>query len=116
MPSRLGRVLAGTALGAAVSGEQWRLNGPLGVLRSPGVIDSEGWRVDLGRVRLAILPRREDLVGVTYDDPTVGKRFCYHTEIADLELSLGDQTIRREAAAAFEYASTAPLPDLPPRL
>jgi hypothetical protein len=116
VPSRLGRVLAGTALGASVAGEEFRLNGPLGVLRNPGVIDSQGWRVELGRVWLSIRPRREDLVGVTYDDPTVGKRFCYHTEIADLELTLGDQTIRREAAAAFEYASTQPLPDLPPKL
>ena len=67
-------------------------------------------------MRLAILPRRADLIGVTYEDPTVGRRICYHTEVADLELTVGERTIRREAAAAFEYASTEPLPGLPPRL
>jgi hypothetical protein len=62
---------------------------------------------------VAILPRLEDLIGVIYDDPTAGRRFCYHTEVADLELTLGGRTIRQEAAAAFEYASTEPLTGLP---
>ena len=116
VPSRLGRVLAGTAVGAELDGEELRHNSPLAVLRHPGVIDPRAWRVDLGRARLAIVARQEDLVGVTYDDPTVGRRICYHTEVADLELTIGGRTVRREAAAAFEYASTEPLPGLPPRL
>ena len=116
VPSRLGRVLAGTTLGASLEGEEFRLDTPWRMLLEPGQISPDGWRADLGRIRLAILPRRADLIGVTYDDPTVGKRICYHTELADLELTLGGRTIRREAAAAFEYASTEPLPGLPPRL
>lgn len=116
VPSRLGRTLAGTALGASLQGQELRINSMLGLLRHPGSISSEGWRADVGGASLAIVPRRQDLLGVTYDDPTGDRRVCYHTEVADLELSLGGHTFRRPAAAAFEFASQEALPDLPPIL
>ena len=50
------------------------------------------------------------------DDPAGGRRVCYHTEVADLLLSLDGQEVKEEAAAAFEYASPDPLPSLPPRI
>ena len=114
VPSRFGRTLAGTALGANLNGEEVRVNSMLGLLRNPGTIAPDGWRAAAGGAGVAIVARREDLVGVTYDDPAGDRRVCYHTEVADLELSLGGETVRQTAAAAFEFASRGPLPGLPP--
>jgi hypothetical protein len=120
--SRLGRVLTGTAIGARAGGESFRLNGFLQVLRHRGTISADGWRVAarLGdqRLEVEIKPRRQDLLGVTYQDPRGGNRYCYHTEVADLrlELSRGGRSlaeISRPASAAFEYASATPLAGLP---
>ncbi|TME16910.1 MAG: hypothetical protein E6I63_05270 [Chloroflexi bacterium] len=114
--SRLGRVLRGTSLGASVGGREFARNSVPGVLRGAGLLSPEGWRADLGRLRLEVRPRPADLIGVTYDDPAGGCRVCYHTEVADLLLSLDGQEVKEEAAAAFEYASPDPLPGLPPRI
>src|SRR5438132_687176 len=72
-------------------------------------------------LRVTITPRREDLIGVTYSDPRGGNRFCYHTEVADLDLRMtrGAETIAsiaRPASAAFEYASDIPLAGVPLRV
>jgi hypothetical protein len=118
--SRLRRELRGTAAGAWLEGERFASNGLLRVLRNPGRISPEQWLAELdGRrrtLRVAITPRREDLVGVTYEDPTGGVRYCYHTEVADLRLSLGGKALILEAAAAFEYGSEQPLAGVPLRL
>jgi hypothetical protein len=116
--SRLGRVLVGTAVGAQASDQRFLFNGPVHVLRNRGPISPDAWtaEVRLGdrTLRVTIKPRREDLIGVTYADPRGGSRFCYHTEVADLELRMtrGRKTvasISRPASAAFEYASETPL-------
>ena len=123
--SRLGRVLIGTAVGAEASDQRFLLNGPVQVLRNHGPISPNGWEAEarLGDriLRVTITPRREDLIGVTYSDPRGGNRFCYHTEVADLELrmSRGAETIAsitRPASAAFEYASDIPLAGVPLRV
>jgi hypothetical protein len=67
---------------------------------------------------VAIKPRLEDLIGVTYDDPRGGSRYCYHSEVADLDLRLtrGSELlahVNRPASAAFEYASETPLAGVP---
>jgi hypothetical protein len=117
--SRLGRVLTGTAVGAQVQEHRFLFNGPVQVLRNRGPISPHEWKATsrLGdRTLIAtITPRPEDLIGVTYADPRGGSRFCYHTEVADLELHLlrGTEQVAsvvRPAAAAFEYASATPLP------
>jgi hypothetical protein len=122
--SRLGRVIRGTALGIAIDGKLHARNSLWQVLRGPGQVDSGRWVAELrrGRVRarVTISARPEDLVGVTYEDPAGGGRTCYHTEVADLELDLdqpGRPPVRhrREAGAAFEFASERPLPGVPPR-
>jgi hypothetical protein len=123
--SRLGSVLVGTAVGAQAGDHRFLFNGPVQVLRNRGPISPDAWSAAavLGERRLivAIKPRREDLIGVRYDDPRGGSRFCYHTEVADLEMQLmrrGETlaTITRPASAAFEYASNTPLPGLEPIL
>ncbi len=66
---------------------------------------------------MSVIPRRADLIGVTYADPNGGARYCYHTEVADLDFRLtrGDVILsrfRRQASAAFEYASETQVPGL----
>ena len=116
--SRFGRVLVGTAVGAQAADNRFLFNGPVRVLSNRGPISADGWNAtaQLGdrMLRVAVTPRREDLIGVTYADPRGGARFCYHSEVADLELRLtrGTETlahIERPVAAAFEYASETPL-------
>ena len=120
--SRLGRVLAGTAVGAQVGEHRFLFNGPIQILRNRGPISPDHWRAEarLGdrRLEVKVTPRREDLIGVTYADPGGGARFCYHTEVADVEMRLliGRETaaeIKRTASAAFEYAAESPLPGVP---
>ena len=118
--SRLGRELRGTAAGALVEGDRFALNGPLKVLRNPGSISPREWLAELETrrhaLRVSVRPRTEDLVGVTYQDPAGGVRYCYHTEVADLRLSLGGKAVVAAAAAAFEYASEKPLDGVSIRL
>jgi hypothetical protein len=120
--SRLGHVLVGTAVGAQAGEHRFLFNGPVQVLRNHGVISPDSWNAQarLGdrHLTVTVKPRPADLIGVTYQDPLGGSRFCYHTEVADLELRLtrGSKTlaeISRPGAAAFEYASQVPLPGLP---
>ena len=120
--SRLGRVLAGTAIGATVGHESFRSNGLRQVLRNPGRISAAGWtasaRIGPRRLEVAVTPRAQDLIGTMYADPRGGSRYCYHTEVADLELVLSNEgrepiVIRRPAAAAFEYASESPVAGVP---
>ena len=123
--SRLGRVLTGTAVGARAAEHPFFFNGPIQVLRNRGSISADGWNAHarLGDrvLSVSVKPRREDLIGVTYADPRGGTRFCYHTEVADLELRLTRQNetlahVTQRAGAAFEYASELPLQGLPPLL
>jgi hypothetical protein len=120
--SRLGRVIVGTAVGAQMGEHRFLFNGPVQVLRNRGPIASHAWtaaaRLGDRTLMVAITPRREDLIGVTYADPRGGSRFCYHTEVADLELRMmkGEEKIAhitRPASAAFEFASETPLPGIP---
>jgi hypothetical protein len=92
------------------------------IVRNRGPISPDAWNAEatLGdrRLTVKVTPNRQDLIGVTYDDPRGGSRFCYHTEVADLELLLtrGSETlarVTRPASAAFEYASETPLPGVP---
>src|SRR5712692_880244 len=120
--SRLGRILVGTAVGAQAKEHRFLFNGPVQVLRNRGPISPQEWRASarLGDRALSVVikPRLEDLIGVTYSDPRGGSRFCYHTEVADLELRMmrGSETLAhvvRPASAAFEYAAETPLAGIP---
>ena len=87
-----------------------------------------GWEFDgeYGRQRLAgsIKPDRDDLIGVTYHDPSGQPIYCYHSELADLSLRYytrstrsGDWKLEEEIAApgssAFEYGCFEPLEGTP---
>jgi hypothetical protein len=120
--TRLGRVLVGTSIGARAQEHRFLCNGLVQIVRNRGPISPDGWNAEatLGdrRLTVKVTPNRQDLIGVTYDDPRGGSRFCYHTEVADLELLLtrGSETlarVTRPASAAFEYASETPLPGVP---
>jgi len=120
--SRIGRVLTGTAVGAQAGENRFLFNGPVQILRTRGPISPDAWKAtaQLGErtLHVTVTPRRADLVGVTYADPRGGSRFCYHSEVADIELRLtrGSETlahINRAASAAFEYASELPLAGVP---
>lgn len=120
--SRFGRTLLGTSAGAHARDNRFLFNGPLQVLRTPGELGIDAWTAQprLGDkvLRVSIDPRRGDLLGVTYLDPRGGKRYCYHTEVADfdLRLSRGDELlarVHRPASAAFEYATETPVPGVP---
>jgi hypothetical protein len=76
------------------------------------------------RLRGVVTPRREDLIGVTYHDPSGRPVYCYHSELADISLHHYRRDSPRSAwhleeemaavdGAAFEYGSTAPLPGVP---
>ena len=123
--SRMGGLITGTALGVQVGDEHFAYNNPLHTLRNSSTPSRDAWTTEakLGdrRVTLTIRPRKEDLIGVTYNDPKGGTRTCYHTEVADLELRMTRKKetlaeITHPAAAAFEYASEQPLPDIKPLL
>ena len=120
-----GATLKGTAGGLVLGGRQVKLNTLAGSLRQGAQVSPAGWQAELKdgdlRAEVAVKPRREDLVGVTYDDPQGGIRVCYHTELADLDIRVferGEVVARetRQAAAAFEYASERALPGMAPAL
>ena len=121
-----GTALRGTAAGVLLDGRRVAANTLPATLRAATRISAEAWTATVQdgdlEAEVAITPRVEDLIGVTYDDPAGGIRVCYHTELADLDLRLTEAgrevaRERREAAAAFEYASEAARPELPaPRL
>lgn len=86
------------------------------------------WEFDgeYGRERLAgvVTPHNEDLIGVTYHDPSGQPIYCYHSELADIVLRYykrggrtGDWTLEEEIVApgssAFEYGCFEPLAGVP---
>jgi hypothetical protein len=88
----------------------------------------EGWNFDAEyateRLSGSITPRRDDLIGVTYRDPSGTPVYCYHSELADAELSYFTRPSRRHDwrlaehiqapnSAAFEYGSFEPLEGVP---
>ena len=84
----------------------------------------DGWRfeAEYARDRLvgSVVPGREDLIGITYHDPSGAPVYCYHSELADFALSYYrrsgpgadwhlEQEFTAPSGAAFEYGSTTRL-------
>jgi hypothetical protein len=103
-------------------------NTTLELFRAKTAHSPAGWTFagKYGRERLEgdIVPHREDLIGVTYHDPSGQPVYCYHSELADLNLryytrasSFGKWNLQEEISApgssAFEYGSYEPLEGVP---
>ncbi len=120
-----GLTLGGTSLGVRLGDHRVSVNSLPAAARHAATISPAGWDPTVRdgplTAEVSIRPRREDLLGVTYVDPAGGTRVCYHTEVADLEVTISERgrevaVERIEGAAAFEYASEQALPGLPPVL
>jgi hypothetical protein len=103
-------------------------NRALDLLRPKTAHSPDVWSFDAeyGRERLVgtIKPSRDDLIGVTYHDPGGDLVYCYHSELADIELRYytrrrksDDWKLQEEItaphAAAFEYGTAEPLAGVP---
>ena len=112
-------------LGGAISMKRTRTRD---LLRAVTRHSPEGWEFDAeySTERLAgrVTARRDDLIGVTYHDPSGRAVYCYHSELADISLryyrrdssgrawKLVEHTAA-EDSAAFEYGSTTRLEGIP---
>ncbi|HEV3231322.1 MAG TPA: hypothetical protein VG245_03605 [Candidatus Dormibacteraeota bacterium] len=96
------------------------------MLRPRTAHDPAGWRftAESGAARLvgAVTPRIEDLIGVTYHDPSGRPVYCYHSELADLRLELQrragsgwrtEEVVESPGGSAFEYGGSVPLGGVP---
>jgi hypothetical protein len=103
-------------------------NRTLDLLRPATRHSPEGWEFDAeyARDRLwgRVTPEREDLIGITYHDPSGHPVYCYHSELADVTLRRYRRASSRSAwdlaeevsaprGAAFEYGSRTRLDGVP---
>jgi len=99
-------------------------NTTLAMLKPRTEHSAAGWKfdADYGLQRLAgeVVPRREDLIGITYHDPSGAPVYCYHSELADLSLRYYarkrkdfawnlEEEITAPSACAFEYGTVEKL-------
>ncbi|MDQ6747218.1 MAG: hypothetical protein M3010_03810 [Candidatus Dormibacteraeota bacterium] len=116
-----------TSLSLVGASPEMRRTRTLDLFRPVTTHSPDGWEFDAeyARERLwgRVTPRREDLIGVTYHDPSGRSVYCYHSELADLSLRYYRRTSGKSAwnleeeisapgASAFEYGATTPLADV----
>jgi hypothetical protein len=72
-----------------------------------------GWefegRTFSARIQGTISARREDIVGVAYDAPEGGHRYCYNTKLAEAHIKVGTSTLTSIGTTAFETVEARPL-------
>ncbi|GAC1333521.1 MAG: hypothetical protein NVSMB17_14040 [Candidatus Dormibacteria bacterium] len=117
-----------TSLALLGAGVNFCRTGALEVFRPHTSHSPAGWSFDaeFARERLVgtVTPRPEDLLGITYHDPSGRPVYCYHSELADIELRYYrrqtrhsawrlEEELRSGGSAAFEYGSVEPLPGVP---
>ena len=128
-PRLPGRPRSATSLYLELGGGRRLLkNTTLQLLKARTAHSPRGWEFDgeygLERLKGSIRPQPGDLIGVTYHDPSGEPIYCYHSELADLELryyrrrssSTGwtiEEEIKAPGASAFEYGSFEPLDGVP---
>jgi hypothetical protein len=103
-------------------------NTTLNLFKAQTAHSPNAWEFDgeygLQRLHGTIAPHREDLIGVTYHDPSGQLIYCYHSELADLTLSYFsrssrssawklDEEISAPSSSAFEYGCFEPLEGVP---
>jgi hypothetical protein len=84
-----------------------------------------GWEftAEYAREKLvgSVTPDPDDLIGITYHDPSGTPVYCYHSELADFSLQYYrrgssssewrlEEDMSAPGSSAFEYGSTEPLP------
>ena len=117
-----------TSLALMGAGHRMVHNGTLEMFGPTSAHSAEGWVFDaeygLERLAGSVTPDPDDLIAITYHDPSGQPVHCYHSELADIELRHYRRESRRSAwrleesltapgAAAFEYGSVTPLPGIP---
>jgi len=117
-----------TSLALLGGGHSLARTGTLDMFRPVTAHSPDGWVFDaeyrLERLAGSVVPRREDLIAITYHDPSGRSVHCYHCELADIALRYYRRDSRRSAwrleeelaapgAAAFEYGSVTPLEGIP---
>ena len=113
-----------TSLALLGGGMAMNRTGTVDLFRAVTSHSPDGWKFDAEypteRLAGRVTPNREDLIGVTYHDPSGRPVYCYHSELADISLRHYRRDSRKSAwvleeeltaatAAAFEYGSTSPL-------
>jgi len=117
-----------TSLSLLGGSADFRHTGSLEMFRPQTAHSPEGWHFDaeFSRERLAgsVIPNPEDLIGITYHDPSGRPVYCYHSELADIELRYYrrgnrssawrlEDTLTSAGGAAFEYGNVVPLAGVP---
>jgi hypothetical protein len=109
-------------------GDDFASTSPVRVLRNPSEFDTTSWRFEATarkrRVVASVKARREDLVGVTYEDPDGERAYCYNSEVASMTLEVWDrragggagwqlrETLASDGRAHFEYGQRHPVDGL----
>lgn len=109
-------------------GEDFASTSPVRVLRNSSRFDVTSWRFEAAartrRLVGSVRARREDLVGVTYEDPDGERAYCYNSEVGSMTLEVWDRRARGAAGwhlrdtlvsdgrAHFEYAQRQPVEGL----
>lgn len=126
--SRFGRELGpSTPVVGRIDGEDFRSTSPLRVLSNDSTFSLTGWRfeaVDGARKLIVeVDAERDQLAGVTYEDPDGELAYCYNGETASMRLHLYDKARRvggwahrdtfvANGRAHFEYAQRTPIDGL----
>jgi hypothetical protein len=125
---RLGREVGpNTPVVARIDGAEFRSTSPLRIVRNQSRFGLDGWRFEAtdGALRLVgeVEPVREQLAGVTYQDPDGELAYCYNSETASMRLEVQERLRRRggwrqlrtlvsTGRAHYEVGQRQPVPGL----
>lgn len=124
--SRFGRTLGpNTPIVGCFQGRPFESTSPRRMLANSSRFDLEGWRfeaIDGSRKLIGhVQPVREQLVGVTYQDPDGRPAYCYNSETASARVEVQERVGRDwrpvEALASagrchFEFGTRTPIPGI----
>jgi hypothetical protein len=121
---RFGREVGpSTPFVGSLAGRDASSTSPRRVLANESRIALTGWEFEIGtagarRVAGQVDAPREQLAGVTYEDPDGEKAYCYNTEVATLRLHVRrrgelEASLVAPGRAHFEYAQREPVAGVP---
>jgi hypothetical protein len=116
-----------TPVVGSIGGEPFACTAPLAVARADSTFTLTNWTFDVRdgarRIQGEVVAQREDLVGVTYQDPDGELARCYNAEVATMRLRVLHkqrgagrpawalhQVLEAPGTAHFEYAQRAAVP------